>query len=143
MKKRLVVILIAGLVLLGAAVVYQNGRLNAPANALLVLKPYRHEGSWVFDDVRLGLFKEPFIAGIPEIIDKMVKDVPNADRGFRLIFSASPFPDYEIELVWRREQDGGNWYYCEEYDIEGWLCPAMYKYYSEAPKEIYAKAEVL
>jgi len=63
--------------------------MNAPANVLLVLKPpYRHAGSWVFVDMRLCLVKEPFITGVPEIIDKMVEDVPNADKDFRLIFSA-------------------------------------------------------
>ena len=147
MKKRLVIISVVGLTLLAiaGAIVhqYQNRRMNAPANALLVLKLYRHAGTWVFDDARLGLVKEPFVAGTPEIIDKMVEDVPNSDQGFRLIFSATPFPDYEVKLVWTRGEDTGNWYYCETYDTEGWLCPAMYKYYGEAPKELYAKAEAL
>ena len=147
MKKLLLIIAIVSVTLLGTSAYFiyqfQHGRMNAPANALLVLKPYRHAGSWVFDDMRLGLVKEPFIAGIPEMIDKMVEDVPNADQGFRLIFSANPFPNSEAKLVWTKEQNGGNWYYCEQYDIEGWLCPAMYKYYGEAPKELYAKAEAL
>jgi hypothetical protein len=25
--------------------------------------------------------------------------------------------------------------------MEGWLCPALFKYFEVAPKEIYAKAE--
>ena len=125
MKKLLLIIAIVSVTLLGTSAYFiyqfQHGRMNAPANALLVLKPYRHAGSWVFDDMRLGLVKEPFIAGIPEMIDKMVEDVPNADQGFRLIFSANPFPNSEAKLVWTKEQNGGNWYYCEQYDIEGWL----------------------
>ena len=146
MKKRLLIIAFVIVTLLGTTAYfiyqYQHG-MNAPANALLVLKPYQHAGSWVFDDMRLGLIKEPFIAGIPEMIDKMVEDVPNANQGFRLIFSATPFPNYEAKLVWTKKQNGGNWYHCEQYDIDGWLCPAMYKYYGEAPKELYAKAEAL
>jgi hypothetical protein len=147
MKKRLVIISVVGLSLLAIAGAfihqYENRTVNAPANALLVLKLYRHAGTWVFDDARLGLVKEPFVAGAPEIIDKMVEDIPNSDQGFRLIFSAKPFPDYEVKLVWIRGEDTGNWYYCEKYDTEGWLCPAMYKYYTDAPKELYAKAEAL
>jgi hypothetical protein len=147
MKKRLVIIITVGAVLLGAAAgliyQYEHGRRSAPANAILIIKPYRHAGSWVFDDARYGLVKEPFIAGIPEMIDKMVEDIPNAETGFRLLFSAMPFPDYEVKLVWRRTDGTGNWYYCEKYDMEGWLCPALDKYYDEAPKELYAKAEAL
>ena len=147
MKRRLVIILIVGAILLCAAggliYQYEYGRRSAPANAILILKPYRYAGSWVFDDVRLGLVKEPFIAGIPEMIDKMVEDVPNAETGFRLLFSAMPFPDYEMKLVWRRAEGNGNWYYCEKYDMEGWLCPALGKYYDKTPQELYAKAEPL
>ena len=29
----------------------------------------------------------------------------------------------------------------QQVDMEGWLCPALFKYYQEAPKEIYVKAE--
>jgi hypothetical protein len=112
-----------------------------PANSIVVLMPYRHAGTWVFDDPTLGLRKEPFVAGIPEMIDEMVKDIPDADNGFRLLFSAKPFPAYTHKLTWRRGDNAGNWYYCEELDKEGWLCPALLKYYREAPREIYAKAE--
>jgi hypothetical protein len=27
--------------------------------------------------------------------------------------------------------------------MEGWLCPALFKYFPEAPKKLYAKAEPL
>lgn len=110
-------------------------------NSIFIISPYRYRGTWVFDDPRVGLVREPFVAGIPEMIDKLVKDIPNADKGFRLLFSASPFPGYTIKLVWVREERGGNWYFCEEYNSEGWLCPALFKYFDKAPKEIYGKAE--
>lgn len=57
---------------------------GAPANSIMVLAPYRHAGTRVFDDARAGLVKEAFVAGIPEI--------PDADRGFRLLFAAEEFP---------------------------------------------------
>ena len=147
MKKFLLIIAFVIVAFLGTTAYfvyqYQYSRTNASSNALLVLKPYQYAGSWVFDDIRLGLVKEPFIAGIPEMIDKMVEDIPNADKGFRLIFSARPFPNYEAKLIWTKKQNGGNWYHCDQYNIDGWLCPAMYKYYGEAPKELYGKAEAL
>jgi len=110
-------------------------------NSIFVIVPYKYQEAWVFDDPRVGLFREPFVAGIPEIIGKLVQDIPHAEKGFRLLFSASPFPGYAIKLDWRREENGGNWYFCEEYNAEGWLCPALFKYYAKAPPEIYVKAE--
>lgn len=122
---------------------YKQRRLNAPDNAILVIKPYWYDGTWVFDDKRVHLYQEPFVAGIPEIINRITKDIPNAKDGFRLLFSANPFPGYQMKLIWKREEEGGNWYYLEDLKMEGWLCPALFKYYKKAPKEIYTKAEAI
>jgi hypothetical protein len=84
------------------------------ANAIHVIVPYRHASTWVFDDPRVGLSQEPFVSGIPEMIDTMVANIPNAEKGFR----------------WA---DNG----------EGWLCPALFLYFPEAPTHLYAKAEAL
>jgi hypothetical protein len=92
---------------------------------------------------RPGLVREPFVAGIPEMIDVLVKDIPGADDGFRLLFSAQPFPGYQKKLTWRRGDTSGNYYRMEDPAIEGWLCPAMFRYYRTAPKELYVKAEAM
>jgi hypothetical protein len=110
-------------------------------NALLVIAPYKYQGTWVFDDPAVGLSREPFIAGIDTMIDKAVTDIPNAEKGFRAIFSASPFPGANWKLDWRRAESGGNWYYSDRFKMEGWLCPALLKYFSTAPREIYVKVE--
>lgn len=112
-----------------------------PMNTLFVIAPYKYEGLWVFDDPTAGLFKEPFIAGIDRMIDQAVVNIANAERGFRAIFSAGPFPGADFKLEWRREESGGNWYYSDQFKMEGWLCPALLKYFSVAPREIYVKAE--
>ncbi len=112
-------------------------------NSLLVIAPYKHHGMWVFDDLETGLSKEPFIAGIDVMIDKMVADIPNAAHGFRAIFSEQPFPGYAVKLTWVRPESGGNWYHSERFGIDGWLCPALYKYFAEAPQEIYIRPEPL
>jgi len=103
----------------------------------MVIFPYKYEDLWVFDDENVGLTKEPFVSGIPEIIDFFVKDIPDADKGFKLIFSKQPFPEYKITFTWRREQYGGHWYNCEEIDKEEWLCPALFKYFDSVPATIY------
>jgi hypothetical protein len=110
-------------------------------NALLVIAPYKYQGTWVFDDPAVGLSREPFIAGIDTMIDKAVANIPNAEKGFRAIFSASAFPGANWKLEWRREESGGNWYYSEQFKMEGWLCPALLKYFPTAPPEIYVKVE--
>ena len=122
---------------------YIQRNLNASGNAILIIKPYWHNGTWVFDDKRVNLYQEPFVAGIPEMISHITKDIPNAKNGFRLLFSANSFPDYQMKLIWLREESGGSWYYLGDLKMEGWLCPALSKYYKKAPKEIYAKAEAI
>ena len=142
---RIAVVAIVTACIAGGVTWYVGGLPSAsssrPANAITVIMPYRYAGTWVFDDPTVGLKREPFVAGIPEMIDDMVRDIPDAKKGFRLLFSTKPFPGYTLKLTWRRGANGGNWYYCEKSKKEGWLCPALFKYYDKPPKEIYAKAE--
>ena len=112
-------------------------------NSIMVIQPYRHAGTWVFDDPAVGLVQEPFVSGVPEMIDILVKDIPDASAGFRLLFSAAPFPGYDVRLEWRRGEYGGNWYHAPQYEREGWLCPALFQYFQQAPRELYVKAEPL
>jgi hypothetical protein len=150
MTPRIRVVPVAAVVLfallLGAIVAWQGGlfpqrRGSAPANALLILEPYRYAGTWVFDDRQAGLRREPFVAGVPEMIDYLVRDIPGATNGFRMLFSAQPFPGYQKKLTWLRGDMGGNYYRMEEPAMEGWICPAMFRYYASAPKELYVKVE--
>ena len=111
------------------------------ANYMYVLRPYKYEGSWVFDDASVGLSREPFVLGIDEMVERLVAKIPKAEDGFRLIFFPRPFPGFTAKLEWQREEMGGNWYFSPTFGIEGWLCPALFKYFEDAPKELYAKAE--
>jgi len=121
-------------------------------NAMLIIMPYRYGDTWVFDDEDVGLTKEPFVLGIPEMIDLMVDKIPNASNGFRLLFSRAAFPLYDAELQWLRAEFGGNWYQLAKMRVdgnlvdppkpmEGWLCPNLYQYFEQAPQAIYLKAE--
>lgn len=112
-------------------------------NAMFVLHPYKLNGTtWVFDDPAVGLVKEPFVLGIDKMLDLATAEIPNAQAGFRLLFSPNAFPGYALKLEWRREESGGNWYWCESLKIEGWLCPALFKYFPDkAPLTLFAKPE--
>ena len=136
------------LIVVAGGVAWQFGLLpglqpRPRENAIMVIAPYRDQGTWVFDDASAGLVKEPFVAGVPEMIDVLVKDIPNADKGFRLLFSAKPFPGHQKKLRWLRGDSGGNYYALDDPPMEGWICPAMFKYYSMAPKNLYVKAEAV
>jgi hypothetical protein len=121
------------------------------ANALFVIRPYNYSGLWVFDDDqpprnrRNGqggpLVREPFVAGIDTMIDRVVADLPNRDQ-FIAVFSAEPFPGAQIVLEWvrgdREDRTGeGNWYHWQETGMEGWLCPALFRYFETAPDRMY------
>lgn len=107
------------------------------SNSIFVIKPYNWEGMWVFDDPNVGLVKEPFVSGADTMIDVATVHIPNAKQGFIMVFSAGYFPDGKIVLDWTREEGGGNVYRWAEKNMEGWLCPALFKYFDEAPKKLY------
>ncbi len=107
----------------------------------MVIAPYRYEGTWVFDDPVVGLSREPFVAGMPEMIDELVRTIPDAHEGFRLTFAATPFPGYQLVLTRDREETGGWWYRSHDAKREGWLCPVLNKYFKLAPPTIYVRAD--
>lgn len=106
-------------------------------NSLFAIAPYKFESMWVFDDPQAGLVQEPFVSGADTILDLMTETIPGAEKGFKLIFSARPFPGFSARFVWNRAEHSGNWYDWPERGIEGWLCPALFKYFDAAPKEIF------
>jgi hypothetical protein len=112
-------------------------------NSIIAIRPYWSGATWAFDDPAAGLLCEPFVAGIPEMIDILVRDIPDARAGFRLIFAAGPFPGAMGRMEWVREEYGGNWYRWTDRNMEGWLCPALFEYFEEAPRELYVRAEPL
>jgi hypothetical protein len=121
-----------------------GGRSTSPlgiVNAINVIAPYHHLGMWVFDDPRVGLVQEPFVSGADTLIDRAVAHIPDARSGFLLLFSSSPFPGHGIRLEWRRVDSDGNWYYSRAFDLEGWLCPALLRYFDGPPREIYVQVK--
>lgn len=90
-----------------------------------------------------GLAREPFVSGIPEMISRLVSDIPDARQGFRLLFSADPFPGHQGSFNRVKTEYGGTWYRNDNDGSEGWLFPALFKYFPEAPARIYVKAEAL
>ena len=113
-------------------------------NSMMVICPYLYNNTWVFDDSTKGLDKEAFVEGVPEILEMLleIQQIKTPENGFRLLFSAKPFPNHQLKVNWIREECEGNWYATED-GMEGWLCPALFKYFSQAPPNIYIKVENL
>jgi hypothetical protein len=110
-------------------------------NSIFVIKPYRWEGLWVFDDPTVALVREPFVGGADTMIDVATAHLANAERGFLAVFSASQFPGVQIVLDWVREDGGGNVYRWPEKGMEGWLCPALLKYFEEPPAKLFIQVK--
>jgi hypothetical protein len=120
-------------------------------NQINVIKPYflAELDTWVFDDLAKGLVQEPFVMGIPEMIDYITADFPNAPDGFKLMFSDQEFPVEDgtpnARLTFFEDEMGGAWYVgkLEGQHMEGWLCPALLKYFDKAPMHLYIAASPL
>ena len=56
---------------------------------------------WVFDDDRVGLTKEPFVAGADKFIDyhlNKIEKLEEGKKGFNMVFSVIPFKDFDYEV---------------------------------------------
>lgn len=115
-------------------------------NQINAIRPDRKSGFWAFDDPGVGLRREALVAGMPEILVWLAEQagVSNPEDGFTLLFSAQQFPGADV-LARRIGPDGGdrgNTYEIQtpRGPMQGWLCPALYKYFDNAPEVIYAQA---
>jgi hypothetical protein len=107
-------------------------------NSLHTIYPYKFHGQWVFDDADKGLAREPFVMGADTIIDRLTSKIEKAGDGFILIFSAHAFPGSTALLqLCTMKAETGHWYMDMSSGIVGWLCPALLKYFHEAPEYIW------
>ncbi|HTU19086.1 MAG TPA: DUF6717 family protein [Gemmataceae bacterium] len=106
-----------------------------------VIRPYKWEGIWVFDDPAVGLAKEALVAGMPELIEIATDQagIREPEKGFVALFSKDPFPTAQVCLEHVREEGGGNVYRWPAVGREGWLCPALFRYFDQAPERLYVE----
>jgi hypothetical protein len=115
------------------------------------VRPYwlPETGEWAFDDEARGLEREPFVLGASERITELLGDslgwrgLEKARQGgFLLLFSERPFDAYQARYYLVREEGGGH-VYQDDWGREAWLCPALLKFFDEAPHALYARVEAL
>jgi hypothetical protein len=118
--------------------------VDKTGNQINVIYPYRTRGGWSFDDKEVGLQGEPFVAGIPKIIDSIV----GKRKKFTAYISKDPIPDYtaqleKLDIIDKefRNLVGEGWYQLVGTPMLGWLCPATLKYFKDYPDNIYFKIE--
>ena len=124
-------------------------------NAIFIIQPYKvktrlfkgakKQSLWVFDDEERGLKREPFVAGMSQMIDRFVEEQGLDPRWLTLFFSLNPPPvvDYYHLKMMRLEKKsiGGAWYREVKTRMGGWLCPAMLKYFGTYPWQLYIWSE--
>jgi hypothetical protein len=108
------------------------------SNQIFVISPTWQNGVLAFDDESRGLRREPFVGGADTILGRLAEGLvgDSAGSGFSLVFSASPFPGHQVRVD-RREPEFGGYWYAHETLGRGWLCPALFKYFPEAPESLY------
>lgn len=110
------------------------------SNAMMVIQIYEHCGTWAFTDKARGLTHEPFVAGIPEIIDFCIDAYGDKTKEtHRIVFSAEYFPLCQGHMTKTSNEHGGAWYQFDVQDggFKGWLCPATLKFFDSHPEKIY------
>jgi hypothetical protein len=103
------------------------------------VKPYWHDGAWVFDDPQRGRRAQPFVARRPEIVDQVLRRAGlQSWQPFTLTFGDYEGSEvgYRFILEWEREDREGHWYRWG--GMEG-LCPALMRYFDAPPKYIFCQ----
>jgi hypothetical protein len=112
-------------------------------NAINVIRPYMVDncGIWIFDDPERGICREPFIGETNTIISTLCADIPDAGKGFSLLFSSQWFPGaiHKFEKV--EGDEFGTTYSNAQMELEGWLCPALFKYFEKAPEVLFVAVQ--
>ena len=116
-------------------------RSSASDNSQTVLNVQWNGLNWVFEDPRRGADQEPFVAGIAAILERAARHIYEPRKGFVFTLARKPFPGCTVELDCLREEYGGCWYRWTAEGLEGWFCPALFRYFSDAPPKLYARAD--
>jgi len=104
---------------------------------LFTIYPYFFKKTWVFDNKKLNLDKEAFVQGADVIIEYISHYIEGAKDGFALTFSSERMINSHYSLTFIKSEMGGSWYQLDGTDLQGWLCPALFKFFPTAPERIY------
>jgi len=104
---------------------------------------------WAFLDENDSLGPWGFFFGQSSVMERLLATVPHGTKSeeFKLRFGVTPFPGYQVELVWARkaaEDDNcgkeGNWY-IDDQQKEIVFPSSFFHYFKEVPEKLYFKGE--
>lgn len=98
------------------------------------IDPYLEDGSWYFDDPKVGLVHEPLTDGVPELLALICDGEPERCR---LLFHDTKIGQPMITLVRDGSYLGSSVYHDPVTKQECLLCPALLRYFSQAPEVMY------
>jgi hypothetical protein len=101
--------------------------------------PHRSGQFWLYDDSDLDVYKEPFVLGSSEVIDRIVGE---DCESFTMLISKDPIPDYTAKIVRRLDleiEGMKGWYQLEGTEMTHWLCGHLLDYFNDYPSSIYVK----
>lgn len=115
-------------------------------NKLFTLSAFFKDGLWMFNDPRRDIYEEPFIAGADIMFDVMSKRIDRPEINFCFIlFANAPLPTCDVHAKHLKPDGYGGHVYCVKQftdqliGFEFWLCPALLKFFPEAPKDLFVK----
>ena len=102
--------------------------------------------SWVFNSKTYDIRDEPFILGMTQRLNEMLKGISltahqtAVNEGFKLTISAARIPDaFKATLI--KEEADGAWYRFENGE-KGWLGPVMEIMFKSLPIVLYFGVEL-
>lgn len=106
------------------------------------LEVYPTGCGWAFDDPRREIVREPFVEGMPQIIDLLIEESSFPRALFTLGICDQLYSGAQISLTYDRSEAGGAWYTCPQYDLSGWFSHRLYDYYDAPPQTLYLATKV-
>lgn len=85
--------------------------------------------------------QEPFVSGVPETIDDLARDIPDVGVEFSAVVVIPAISELSAYAAWVREEMGGNWCKANDPPTEGWVWPALFRYFARPPTEFFVMAE--
>lgn len=125
-----------------------------------VVRIFMREGRWVFrhgdgvyDMAPAGITDavlSPVVLGADRMIRAgcSIKNIPDPEGGFNLLFSEQQFPGCDVQLSYVESRFDGWVYDVEPVNLGGvmawqqaWVCPYLTFYFDQPPRIIYLKME--
>lgn len=115
------------------------------SNVINTIFPYKKSGQWMFDDPRVGLKEEAFVAGADTFLDSWCDAINISEavrkRGVKVLFSMVGFPgSIMLKKVGGGPKVGTDYIaHVDERRPKMWLCPALNLYYPKSPTKLYVQ----